>query len=519
MPDTNSPTLIVARFLKSNNYNDTLETFLAEAGLDPEASTTNATDWTLEQIIEEKAQFDASLTFEKTTKDPEQGWHLPAPAQAHMIDLQNPSNVLCVAADSFGKQIMTTHADKSLLQFGSISPYQNVNSKMDNDSPILSISPLTSDFILTSSMSGQVALRHTTTGNIVSKRRDHLKMAVQVTSARLNSYTIIATAGWDQKVHFYLVDPGSITRARDSILNPPPFEVEDDYFSPPIHTLTLPTVPESILFVNHPDNQALHLILSRRDSSFLYYYEITPVTPAEHHTTNPTITYRGRQNLAPHSTAWVSFTPSCLRPHPNDPTLLAIATSHLPHMKLIIVRLLFPSQTASTSSPTSTTTATALATTTPSTQPPSSPTHPSTRLTLSPTPNPAVAAAHLDLALQDLESASITTFTTTLSPQTPYSTPNLTWRPSGTGVWVNGDDGVIRGIEVPSGKVVAVLKEDEDGRGHEAGSKVRCLWAGMLRGEKLGDGEAKEREVLVSGGFDRRVIVWECQDTSIQTSA
>jgi hypothetical protein len=514
MPDTNSPTLIVARFLKSNNYNDTLETFLAEAGLDPEASTTNATDWTLEQIIEEKAQFDASLTFEKTTKDIEQGWHLPAPAQAHMINLQNPSNVLCVAANSTGNQIMTTHADKSLLQFDSTSPYNNVNSRLDNDSPILSISPLTSDFFLTSSMSGQVALRHTPTGNIVSKRRDHLKMAVQVTSARLNSYTIIATAGWDQKVHFHLVEPGSITRARESILDPPPFEVEDDFFSPPIHTITLPTVPESILFVTHPDTQALHLILSRRDSSFLYCYEITPVSPARHSTTAPTITYRGRQNLAPHSTAWVSFTPSCLRPHPSDPTLLAIATSHLPHMKLIVVRLLFPSQTTS-----STTTSTTNPTSTSTSLPTPTPGLATPRLSLSPTPNPAVASAHLDLALQDLESASITTFTTTLSPQTPYSTPLLTWRPSGTGVWVNGDDGVIRGIEVPSGKVVAVLKEDGDGRGHEAGSKVRCLWAGMLKGEKLGDGETKEREVLVSGGFDRRIIVWECQDTSIDTSA
>lgn len=71
-------------------------------------------------------------------------------------------------------------------------------------------------------------------------------------------------------------------------------------------------------------------------------------------------------------------------------------------------------------------------------------------------------------------------------------------------MWVNGDDGVVRGIEASSGKVVRVLRKG----GHEAGAKVRCLWAGYAgrkgRGERLGE----EEEVLISGGFDRRLVVW-----------
>lgn len=89
-----------------------------------------------------------------------------------------------------------------------------------------------------------------------------------------------------------------------------------------------------------------------------------------------------------------------------------------------------------------------------------------------------------------------------MAPQTPYSTPQVVWRPDGSGVWVNGDDGVVRGVEAASGKVVCLL------RAHEIGSKVRTLWAGYLGVDE------RRREVVVSGGFDKRVFVWEVDDTS-----
>jgi len=66
---------------------------------------------------------------------------------------------------------------------------------------------------------------------------------------------------------------------------------------------------------------------------------------------------------------------------------------------------------------------------------------------------------------------------------------------------VNGDDGQVRGIDAQSGKVVVTLQE-----GHEVGSKVRCLWAGEVEG-----GDGGREEVLVSGGFDQRLIVWRIE--------
>ena len=106
--------------------------------------------------------------------------------------------------------------------------------------------------------------------------------------------------------------------------------------------------------------------------------------------------------------------------------------------------------------------------------------------------------ARAALALEERETAAIQIHCTTMAPQTAYSTPAVAWRPDGTGVWVNGDDGAIRGVEASSGKVVATL------RGHDDSSKVRCLWAGNVKGE---DGE--EEEVLVSGGFDQKLLLWK----------
>jgi WD40 repeat protein len=105
--------------------------------------------------------------------------------------------------------------------------------------------------------------------------------------------------------------------------------------------------------------------------------------------------------------------------------------------------------------------------------------------------------ARAALAIQDREDAAIKLHVTTMAPQTPYSTPQVVWRPGGQGVFVNADDGVIRGVDTQSGKVVALLK------GHEVGSKVRTLWAGWE-----GQGSEGRSELLVSGGFDKKVLFW-----------
>ena len=119
------------------------------------------------------------------------------------------------------------------------------------------------------------------------------------------------------------------------------------------------------------------------------------------------------------------------------------ATSAVPHMKVIIVKLLLP----------------------PLMEPASNIASPITQ----------AAQTRSALAIQDREEAAIQLHVSTMAPQTPYSTPQVVWRPNGSGIFVNGDDGVIRGLEANTGKIVATLQG-----GHEVGSKIRSIWVCTL---------------------------------------
>lgn len=321
------------------------------------------------------------------------------------------------------------------------------------DSPILSSAVHRGKHLLSASMSGQLLVSDLK-GNVVVKRRDHSKYIVKLAIHDNASETFIATAGWDCKINVYRL----------------PHDSDAMQLGDPTSSISLPSKPESIVFLQHPESAQPILIVSRTDSSFLYYYTIE---------SNPRLL--GRQNLAPHSNAWVAFTPSALALHPFDNSLLAVGTSTVPHMKLLIVRLLIPPYEAVIVE-----------------QAPQPQRVRSSLLDDGPGTLTQASQARVALAVAEREAAAILIHCTTMAPQTAYSTPAVAWRPDGSGVWVNGDDGAVRGIETSSGKVVATL------HGHEAGSKVRCLCTGEVDVE----GEGK-REVLMSGGFDQKLIAWK----------
>lgn len=283
---------------------------------------------------------------------------------------------------------------------------------------------------------------------ILDERRDHKKYVVKI--AFSDDRRWVATAGWDAQIFLYCQSEGKLGQ--------------------PVAFITLPTIPETIMFVKHPDSGRLTLLVTRRDSTSLHFFQFP--TPGEISTSSSSTASEtkllGSQNLAPHSNAWIAFSLSSIAVCPTDPTLLAVASSAVPYMKLIIVRLLFPPVTGSS--------------------------------LVSARPTTQAAQTRANLALQDREDAAIKVHVTTSAPQTPYSTPQVVWRPDGSGVWVNGDDGVLRGLEAKTGEVVATLKN-----GHEMGSKIRTIWCGLV------DVDGEKEEWLVSGGFDRRLVVWKPQ--------
>ncbi|KAF1991877.1 hypothetical protein K402DRAFT_409410 [Aulographum hederae CBS 113979] len=479
-----SPAILVARFLRTNNYTETLAAFVKEAGLPPDAGA-NPTkdDITIEKVLEEKKVFDLSLNFERLGFDEkEKGWRESAPSIPTIVTLPSSSNILNVSVDRVltkgletGRPLLlTSTADRRFSQLDATSPSLELlrSDTSLQDSPVLSYTILDQRYIICSSMSGKVIVYDFVEERICDERRDHNKYVVKVTHYKDEDTTWIATAGWDGKVFVYHINTSD----------------GSPKLSEPISSLSLPTNPEALLVIPHPDAPFPLLIVTRRDSTFLYYYGLfAPPFASSESTTVPLL---GRQNLAPHSNAWIAFTPSAIALHPKNPSLLAIATSSVPHMKLLIVRLLLPPPDGDT----------ALLSLPPLSDIPTAPTS-----LLSDSANPTQASqARAALALQECEDAAIQINASTLAPQTPYSTPALAWRPDGNGVWVNGDDGVVRGVEARSGKVVARLGGlgYKGGEGHEPGSKIRCLWAGWV-----GVG-SEEQEWVVSGGFDRRCVVW-----------
>ncbi|KAH0131701.1 hypothetical protein KCU67_g16728, partial [Aureobasidium melanogenum] len=95
---TTEAAIIVARFLKANSYDETLDAFIREAGLPPSAGSTNKGDLTIEKILEEKRTFDMSLQFERLgTDDGAHGWSQHAPALPNEISGPTRSNILHIS--------------------------------------------------------------------------------------------------------------------------------------------------------------------------------------------------------------------------------------------------------------------------------------------------------------------------------------------------------------------------------------------------------------------------------------
>ncbi|KAK9433478.1 WD40-repeat-containing domain protein [Lipomyces doorenjongii] len=422
MPSRDNVHVLVARYLRDNGYNNTLDAFKEELGLEDDMIPSDHSI-TLESIIEQKRLFDLSQDLDAVTlaDNEEDKWHVPYPEFKSILPKQSPeSNILFVSvanlsiptddlSSDFARPcIISTSADSSLrifdfYTFELLKVYTHLHS-----SPILTLLVLNESTLLTGGMDGRLVVSNPATGDVITQLKDHMKYLVRIECSNDGKY--VATAGYDKKVNAYSIEnTGS---------DEPTFRFNK------IGTISFPTSPEAIAFVPPEKETTIEstpprLIVSRRDSTFLYYYKLFPV-----------LSEAARHNLNPDSNSWVSFCAMDIILEPMQSKFLGVATSTVPHMRFMMLQ------------------------------------------------------SGVDTILKNVF---------TKAPQDAYSSARICWRPHGSGVWCNGDDGIIRGIELSTGNVAVELKYHE--------GKVKAMFAGIVDG----------REVLVTGGFDKTIAVWEIE--------
>ena len=214
--------------------------------------------------------------------------------------------------------MLVTTADRRLHLFALNQTFSLLRDMSLSDSPILSSVQIGKKHLttITTSMSGQTVLYDHHQERVLDQRRDHQKYVIKVATCEEGCTTWVATAGWDAKIYLYQLIEGNALRLGE-----------------PVASITTATNPEAMIFLRHPDLQRPVLLVTRRDSTSLHYYQL-PAAEASgaSRSTLPVLILLGSQNLAPHSNAWISFSPSSVAQCPQDPMLLAIATSAVPHM-------------------------------------------------------------------------------------------------------------------------------------------------------------------------------------------
>ncbi|KAK9472443.1 WD40-repeat-containing domain protein [Dipodascopsis tothii] len=432
MPSRDNIHVLVARYLRDNRYAETLKAFQEEIGLEDNMIPTDDS-MTLESIVDHNRRMNLAQDFAAISlEDDSEKWVVPHPQFKTMLPAQMPeTNILFVT--------VATLAMPSVVD--------------DPTSPLY-----TRPCILTTSADKSLRIFDFYTLDLLRKHT-HLHLS-PLLSLLIYKDNMLITGGMDGRLVISRADTGDIVHevkdhlrfvvriacSKDQryiatagydqkvyvyeiVDTPATDEAPAKVELVKIGVLTFPSNPEALAFTD-PDLDGGAYVDAQGARSPMLIVSRRDWTFIYYYKIQPTLTEYARHNLNPDSNSWVTFCAMDIVLDPSNPKYIAIATSATPHMRFMMLE------------------------------------------------------AGNDQIIKNV---------TTNAPQDAYSSGRICWRPHGSGVWCNGNDGVIRGIERSTGEVVAELKHHD--------GKVKAMYAGVVDG----------KEVLVTGGFDKTVVVWETE--------
>lgn len=301
-----NPMRLVARFLLSHGYVDTLQALTHECGvpisefrLDEEEGEQT----TLEGLLEDRRlrELSNALAAARLAESQVSGWRHSCPATATALPLKSPTNVLFVTAEKVlgNWTVFVTTADRALRIYDYATFKLEQEYTFLHSSPILEARVLQEKWLLTAGMDGKAVVTDLSTRQVVIA-------ALESAHAKyVNRLVIhgswIATSGYDKKINLY-----EIIACTDKIID-----------ISRRSSITLTTTPEGLLFTEH-DGQDV-LVVIARDTCFLEYHNI------------PDLSLKQKFNLNQNGDMWVSFSGTDIAQQPGSPWYIGMATSTTPN--------------------------------------------------------------------------------------------------------------------------------------------------------------------------------------------
>lgn len=462
---------LVAHFLKENNYVDTLDQFEKEHGKQIVPNALNEVE-SLELIVEDRLNFnllqdrlkntsidtgiygELPVGLKQLVSERFESWPVPYPHVPHALDTK--SLIISSAYDPYNGSVYFSSNDSKI-----IIVKDGVVVKTERFLEIVKkVLVVDETRVALIGMSGTMYLKRSGSLELVSEFSTGSRFIVDAQHIKYKGVDYIVLLAWNNVLKLFKIDNGKDNGNDQSEQ------------SKLVSEMKLNQQGTCFSVVEYQGQ--LVLVLGKLESTLLEVYTLQDDTEFQ-------LRYKISINDAEFTAS--SFSPRCIIVTPSRDLgtvpLIAVATSHEPYMRIIVVSLIEFGAASSASN--------------------------------------------------SISRNQIVRNFNTLAPQDKFSQPKIAWRLEKgrenegknenqkenenvdrkrerdvCGLWVMGDDGVMRGLDVVESKVVVELKREDLAKQNSIGH------SGKIR-EFITYIDEKGGENVISAGLDRQIIRWSIE--------